>query len=114
MIGELSDEKILEYLITSDYIENYTPQEYKFLLMKFKYFYRLLHGKYTLDKGQKDQEIERLNSIIESMKNTIYQEQVKSSELQNKIDLSKKERVLTLKERWQGKIKQFDDNGENL
>ena len=82
--------------------------------MKFKYFYRLLHGKCALDKGQRDQEIERLNSIIESMKNTIYQEQVKSSELQNKIDLSKKERVLTLKERWQGKIKQFDDDGGNL
>lgn len=111
MIGELTDEQILEYLLTSDFIENYTPQEYKFLLTKFKYFYRLLHGKYTLEKGQKEDEINRLNSIIQSMQNTIYQEQVKSSELQNKIDLSKKERQLTWKERWQGKIKQFDETG---
>jgi len=107
MIGELTDEQILEYLMTSDFIENYSPEEYKFLLSKFKYFYRILHGRYTLEKGQKDFQIEELNKVIESMKKLIEQEQIKSAQLQDKIDLSAKERKLTWKERWDGKIKQF-------
>jgi hypothetical protein len=107
MIGELTDEQILEYLMTSDYIENYSPEEYKFLLSKFKYFYRILHGRYTLDKSQKDFKIEELNKTIESMSKIIEQEQIKSTQLQDKIDLSTKERKLTWKERWDGKINQF-------
>lgn len=107
MIDELTDDQILEYLMTSDFIENYSPEEYKFLLSKFKYFYRILHGRHTLEKGQKDFQIEELNKVIESMKKLIEQEQIKSAQLQDKIDLSAKERKLTWKERWDGKIKQF-------
>ena len=39
---ELNDDDILEYLMTSDFIENHNPEEYKFLLHKFRFFYRIL------------------------------------------------------------------------
>ena len=43
MISELTDEEILEYLMTSDIIENFRPDEYKYLIFKFREIYRVLH-----------------------------------------------------------------------
>jgi len=107
MINELTDEQILEYLMTSEFIEGYKPEEYKFLLHKFRYFYRLLHGNHTRIKSDNEFNISQLKSEIDSLKNQVYQEQVKSADLQNQIDLSVKSRKLTWKERWDGKINQF-------
>jgi len=107
MINELTDEQILEYLLTSEFIENYKPEEYKFLLHKFRYFYRILHGKNTRIKSDVEFEFRNLNLEIDSLKNQLYQEQVKNAKLQDTIDLSIKERHLTWKERWDGKIRQF-------
>jgi hypothetical protein len=107
MINELTDEQILEYLMTSDFIENYKPEEYKFLLHKFRYFYRILHGNHTRIKSDNEFVNSQLLADIESLKKQIHQEQVKSSNLQNQVDFSKKERNLTWKERWTGKINQF-------
>jgi len=107
MIAELPDEEILEYLLSSDFIENYKPEEYKYLLHKFRYFYRILHGNHTRIKGDKEFEIRQLKDTIESVRNQITAEQIKSAQLQDTIDLSKKERKLTWKERWSGKIKHF-------
>lgn len=107
MIDELSDEQILEYLMTSDFIENYKPEEYKFLLHKFRYFYRILHGNHSRIKSDYEFSDSQLKSEIEILKKSVTNEQIKSTNLQNQIDLSKKERKLTWKERWDGKIKQF-------
>lgn len=106
---ELTDEQMIEYLLSSDFIENYKPEEYKFLLHKFRYFYRILHGNHTRIKGDLEFEIKQLNLQIEDAKKQIDAEQIKSASLQNTIDLSKKERKLTWKERLSGKIKPFND-----
>ena len=108
MIKELTDEQILEYLMTSDFIENYSPEEYKFLLHKFRYFYRILHGHHTRIKSENDFRLSQLSAEIDPLKKQLYEEQLKSAGLQDQIDFSKKERKLTWKERWDGKIKQFD------
>ena len=107
MINELTDEQFLEYLMTSEFIENYKPEEYKFLLHKFRYFYRILHGNHTRIKSENEFTKEQLISEVESLKNLLKNEQIKSAQLQDKIDLSIKERKLTWKERWDGKIEQF-------
>ena len=104
---ELTDEQLLEYLMSSEFIENYKPEEYKFLLHKFRYFYRVLHGNHTRIKGDLEYELNQSTQQIESAKKQITAEQMKSTELQNQIDLAKKERSLTWKERFSGKIKQF-------
>jgi lantibiotic modifying enzyme len=104
MINELTDEQILEYLMTAEFIENYKPEEYKFLLHKFRYFYRILHGNHTRIKSDNEFSESQLKSEIESIRKQLTEEQTKSSDLRNQIDLSMKSRKLTWKERWDGKI----------
>jgi lantibiotic modifying enzyme len=107
MINELTDEQILEYLMTAEFIENYKPEEYKFLLHKFRYFYRILHGNHTRIKSDNEFSESQLKSEIESIRKQLTEEQTKSSDLRNQIDLSMKSRKLTWKERWDGKINKF-------
>jgi hypothetical protein len=107
MVKELTDEQILEYLMTSDFIENYSPEEYKLLLFKFRSFYKILYGKHKLYKDDKEFELKNLQSTIDGLRNSLTQEQIKSSNLQNSIDLLTSERKLSWKERWEGKIKKF-------
>lgn len=105
MISELTDEDILEYLMTSEFIENYRPEEYKYLLHKFKYFYRILHGNHTRIKGDKDLEIKNHKDSLESIRKDIERIQIENADLKNKIDLIPSERKLTIMERLTGKIK---------
>lgn len=103
MILELKDEEILDFLMTSEFEENYKPEEFRYLLHKFRYFYRVVNGKYDLlklDTGFKEttlqetiegknQKIDELLAEIANLNNTI-------SQLSN--------RKLSLKERISGKI----------
>ena len=50
MISELRDEEILDFLMTSDFEQEYKPEEFKYLLMKWRFFYRILNGRYELQK----------------------------------------------------------------
>lgn len=107
---EISDEKIFEYLMTSDFIENYKPSEWKFLLLKSRSFYKNLRGSKERELENKEKEIFELKNKINSLEENLTKEKMTSVELQNKIDLSKKERKLTWKERISGKIKRFDED----
>lgn len=98
------DKKILDYLMTSDYNDNLSPEQLKFLLQKFKYFYRIISSKsmsIEMEKKKFDYEVDLLNNTKNEEIN-----QLKSSysHLLNiyKIVTSRK---LTLSERWAGKIK---------
>jgi hypothetical protein len=104
---DISDEEILEYLINSDFNDIDKIEQFKFLLFKFKYFYRILHGNLERIKGEKDVKISQLENKIKSLENKINLEMIKSSNLKNKIDTSNKERRLTWKERFNGKIKKW-------
>lgn len=42
----LDEREILDYLMTSDFNEGLTSDESRFLLLKFRSFYRLLHAKH--------------------------------------------------------------------
>ena len=44
MISELKDDEIMDFLMTSDFESEYKPEELKYLLYKWRYFYRLLQG----------------------------------------------------------------------
>ena len=44
MISELKDDEILEFLMTSEFEDDYSPTELKYLLIKWRYFYRLKQG----------------------------------------------------------------------
>ena len=98
MISELTDEEILDFLMTSEFENEYKDEEFKYLLFKWRYFYRLLHGKVDLIKTDKNFEIVGLKSEIERLKT-----------LNNEI-LMLKNRKLTLRERLSGKIIQKNEN----
>ena len=48
MIAELTDKEILEFLMTSDFQENLSPDELRFLLLKFRNYYRVVSSKNEL------------------------------------------------------------------
>ena len=107
MISELTNEEILEYLMTSDFLESHRPSEYKYLLHKFRECYKILYGNHIKIKGDNLIEIRQLIDSIESFKKELHNTQIKNKELQDTIDTSKKSRKLTIKERIIGETNQF-------
>jgi putative sterol carrier protein len=104
---ELNDENLFEYLMTSDFIENYKPDEWKFLLLKFRSFYKIVRGNKERVEQEKDFEIKQLRIQVDNLKKSIEKEQIKSADIQNKLDFSEKKRKLTWKERFKGEIERF-------
>lgn len=103
MISELKDEDILDFLMNSDLEGNYSPEELKYLLLKWKYFYRTLHGRLTRVKDDSDGNIKSLTSEVENLKSQITQLQLLNVESESMIS-SLKNRKLTWKERLKGEI----------
>lgn len=103
MISELKDDEILEFLMTSDFEGDYSPTELKYLLTKWRYFYRILNGK-------SDRDVQKLEGDLQTIENQIKTKDLQIGNLKNEIinkdDIitTMKNRNLTFKERWSGKI----------
>lgn len=102
-MNKLSEKEILDYLMTSEFEEGLTPDEFKFLLKKYRYYYRLSIGK-------NDQLINEVNTL-KKLKDEGDKVYFNNIEILNndKIRLTKcvdrmKKRNLTWKERFSGKI----------
>jgi predicted RNase H-like nuclease (RuvC/YqgF family) len=109
MISELKDEEILDFLMTSDFEQEYKSEELKYLLVKWRYFYRVLNGKFELQKTNSNYEIEHLQEEIKRLKAQILENQSIIAEKENKIN-TLESRKLTFKERLSGKIINKDEN----
>ncbi len=103
MINELSDNDILDFLMTSDFEGDYSPVELKYLLIKWRYFYRILYGNSDRQKVELDGELRMLKDEIINLKKLVESTQIDNANLNNTID-SIKNRNLTWKERFSGKI----------
>jgi hypothetical protein len=101
---ELNDEEILQYLMTSDLNENFKPEEYKFLIFKFRDFYKLIHGKFNLYKLESEKVIKDLDHLNKSIENQISNFEVQKNLAINELEAIPKQRKLTFKERITGKI----------
>lgn len=103
MISELKDDEILDFLMTSDFEDDYSPTELKYLLVKWRYFYRLKNG--TLERISVDLEgkIQDLEEKVKEQEREKINLKIQLADSQNVID-SMKNRNLSLKERWSGKI----------
>lgn len=112
MISELKDEEILDFLMNSELDGNYSPEELKYLLLKWRYFYRLLHGRLSRMKDDNTGEVNQLSDEILNLKNQIMQLQILSMKSDEMVS-SLKNRKLTWKERLSGKIitKEDEDSG---
>jgi len=103
MIVELTDEEILEFLMTSDLIENYRPDDYKYLIFKFRNFYKILHSKHQLYKTQTEPLIKNLQSSVDNLTRELESEKNARRQLDSQVEELKKSRKLTFKERISGK-----------
>ncbi len=101
---ELSDEEIFQYLMTSDINENLRPEEYKFLIFKFRDFYKILHGRHQLHKIQSERLISDLDSSNKELNNRISEFEISKNLAVNELEAIPKQRKLNLKERITGKI----------
>ena len=102
-IRELEDVDILDFLMNSEFVDNYSPDEFKYLLNKWKYFYRLSNGKYHRLKDDNEFEIKNLKERFELTKEENDLLKIDNNRLENDfIKLIGKK--LTFKERLKGKI----------
>ena len=109
MISELKDEEILDLLMTSEFDNNLSPKEFKFLLKKWRYFYRLQNGVLERTKDDLTYKIDTLKNEVDSVKKQNYSIMVDSAQKEDHI-LQLKNRKLTFKERWTGKIIDKDED----
>ncbi len=98
-----SETDILNYLMTSEFNEGLTPDEFKFLLHRFRYYYRLYYGlnqnlKVELDGCKKS--LEEKEFCMNKMIDNLNSEKSTSEEKYNRLI----NRKLTWKERIKGKI----------
>jgi hypothetical protein len=102
-ISELSDKEILDFLMTSEFEGDWSPMELKFLLVKWRYFYRSIYSIGDREKVYLEGEIKKLNEQCEysaMLKNNF---EIAIANRDNTISQIKN-RQLTFKERWAGKI----------
>ena len=103
MISELTDDEILEFLMTSEFEGDYKPEELKYLLLKWRYFYRILHGINGRDRDNFEHELKIIKDKLEVEERKYTDSLVKIADKENLIN-SMKSRNLTWKERLSGKI----------
>ena len=108
-IKELTDEEILDFLMVSEFDGDYSPDELKYLLLKLRYFYRLFNGRSDRYKSDSEFTIEQLNEQIMSLNNNKIMVEINLAQSEDIIN-SMKNRKLTWKERFSGKIITKDDD----
>ncbi len=88
----INDQDLIETLLTSEFEDVQKKDDFKFLLFKFREFYRILHSRL----GNKSSDLEfvkkNLEEKISLLEKEIFDLKVRNSDLQNKIDLTPKEK----------------------
>lgn len=103
MIFKLNDEEVQDILMTSDFDDIYKPNEFIFLLKKFRNFYRILWSNKENIKGDAEVEIRILKDELRKL-SVVIGELINESEDKNKLIAEMENRKLTLRERISGKI----------
>jgi hypothetical protein len=104
MISELKDEDLFEILMTSDFIDKLRPEEYKYLLFKFRNFYKNLRANHQRYKDDKEMAIQHFESQINSLKQEKFDAEVKLANLENQMTEFQRPRKLTIRERIKGEF----------
>lgn len=100
----LANEDLLDYLMTSDFNENLSPDELKELLIKFRQFYRVKFSRVEsmeMEKKKFDFEIEQLKHQFQLSNQQLIESNQHLLNIYNSIT----SRKLTFLERLLGKIK---------
>jgi len=103
MMENLTEQEILDYLMTSDFNEGLTPDEFRFLLSKFRNFYRISKGKSDIIKSDLESKKKEIDDLKFDNKRSIDRVLSEKAQIQNEFDMLKN-RNLSFRERWTGKI----------
>jgi hypothetical protein len=103
MINNLTERDILDYLMTSEFEEGLTPDEFKFLLFKFRNFYRITNGKSDTLKADLELKKKDLDDLRNENGSRFTGLQQENSSLKYELNFIKN-RKLSWKERLKGKI----------
>lgn len=108
MFKNLSEQEILEYLMTSDFNEGLTPDEFRLLLFQFRNFFRIISGKNELLKTEIVGAERKFQEVYKSFEKKIEDLQIQKADVENKL-MFNSTRKLTLRERWTGKLINQDE-----
>lgn len=111
MINELKDDEILDFLMTSEFEGDFKPDELKYLLNKWRYFYRILHGVNERTKVENEGVIRDLNEKVKQLESEVTTLRINNAKSDDTIN-SLKNRKLTWKERFSGKIITKEDENK--
>ncbi len=104
MISNLSDDEILDILMTSDFNDKLKLEEYVFLIFKFRQFYKVLYGNHQLYKIHSESENRELSEGLTSKNKELTLTQIDRANLENRIEQLLKPRKLSWRERISGRI----------
>lgn len=105
-INYISEDEVLNYLMTSDFNEGLSPDEFIFLLRKFRNFYRVSYGRNENMKVELECRIKDLEDFRKSRNLEVERYLFDKIVAENKVEKMKQllNRKLSLKERFLGKI----------
>jgi len=103
----LNDEDLLEYLLTSEYNETLKTEEYKYLLLRFKAFYKMMYGRQKTQNSEMEFQIEQMTKEIASFKKRIEIAQSEKAAAEDDLMKYAKKRKLTWTERYNGEIERY-------
>ncbi len=103
-LRNLNNDDLFDYLMNLEHYNELSPDELHYLISKWKYFYRVVQGKYTIIKNDYDYitKIEIKKENIHKIEIEKYKHELRKV---NNILESLQSRKLTWKERILGKIK---------
>lgn len=99
-VQELSDTDIMNYLMTSEFNEGLTPDEFRFLLYRFRYQYRLIFSKHDTLKT----DFTKIESDIKVVQENHLRNTKNLTSEKEKLEL-KYNQLLSRKLNWRERIK---------
>ena len=103
----LKDNDLLEYLSTSDFNETLKTEEYKYLLLRFKAFYKMMYGRQKTENSDMAFQINQMLKEIDGFKERVTVAQTATATAENELLKYSKKRKLTWKERFNGEIEKY-------
>jgi hypothetical protein len=107
-LNNINDNELLSYLLTSEFDDNeLTSDMLRFLLLKFKYFYRIQYSRNQLLKSDLDLKTKNTNEEIDFLKKQLSESIKEKDFFKNEFEYLEKSllsRKLTFKERWKGRL----------
>ena len=107
-LNNINDNELINYLLTSEFDDSeLTSNMLRFLLLKFKYFYRIQYSRNQILKDDLELKVKSTDEEIKFLKKQILDSNKEKDFFKNEFEYlenSLLNRKLTFKERWKGRL----------